>query len=74
MTREAGTISGALDITLDSEGYGLVRYRETEQWYTIGNLDDTEPRTWKSGTELADAIAKVSGTRDSAGNTVPFEC
>ena len=74
MTREAGTISGALDITLDPGGYGLVRYRETEQWYTIGNLDDTTPRTWKSCGELADAIAQVTGTRDAAGNTVPFEC
>ncbi|MBF6351541.1 MULTISPECIES: hypothetical protein [Nocardia] len=73
MTREAGTISGALDITLDPDGYGLVRYRETEQWYTIGNLDDTTPRRWLTCAELAEAIAKVSGTRDAAGNTVPFE-
>ena len=74
MTREAGTISGARDITLDPDGYGLVRYRDTEDWYTIGNLDDTTPRTWPDCTTLADAIAEVSGTHDAAGNTVVFEC
>ncbi|MEU1986076.1 hypothetical protein [Nocardia sp. NPDC019395] len=74
MTREAGTISGALDITLDPGGHGLVRYRETEEWYTIGNLDDTPPRTWKTCAELAEAIAKGTGARDAAGNTIPFEC
>lgn len=74
MTREAGTISGDLDITLDPEGFGLVRYRETEDWYTIGNLDDEEPRTWQTAAELVAAITEGIGARDAAGNTIPFEC
>lgn len=74
MTREAGTISGELDITLDPGGRGLVRYRETEEWYTIGNLDDEEPRTWETCRELAEAITKGIGARDAAGNKIPFEC
>ncbi|WP_328391406.1 hypothetical protein [Nocardia sp. NBC_00416] len=74
MTREAGTISGDLDVTLDPQGQGLVRYRETEDWYTIGNLDDEQPRTWDTCTELVEAITKGIGARDAAGNTIPFEC
>ncbi|MEV0367446.1 hypothetical protein ACIBEK_09635 [Nocardia fusca] len=74
MTREEGTISGELDITVDPGGFGLVRYRETEDWYTIGNLDDDEPRTWKSVAELEEAIVQGIGARDAAGNTIPFEC
>lgn len=74
MTRETGTISGELDVSLDSAGHGRVRYRETEEWYTIGNLDDEEPRTWKTCAELAEAIVAGIGARDAAGNTIPFEC
>ena len=74
MTREAGTISGALQVTLDADGYGLVRYRDTEQWYTIGNLDNEQPRTWDTCADLVAAITEGIGARDPAGNTIPFEC
>ncbi|MET7767101.1 hypothetical protein [Nocardia sp. NPDC005366] len=66
-------MSGELDVTLDDTGKGLVRYRDTEQWYTIGNFDAEPPRTWKSVHELASAIHAGIGARDAAGNTVPFE-
>ncbi|MGW4352994.1 hypothetical protein ACWELJ_13000 [Nocardia sp. NPDC004582] len=73
MTREEGTVSGDLDVTLDYSGHGLVRYRGTATWYTIGNLEDEEPRSWDSVQDLATAIASESGGRDAAGNVVPFE-
>lgn len=73
MTREEGTVSGALDVMVDDSGKGLVRYRGTRKWYTIGNLEDEEPRTWSSVDELAAAIENEIGTRDAVGNTAPFE-
>ncbi|UGT43790.1 hypothetical protein LTV02_10555 [Nocardia yamanashiensis] len=73
MTQEEGTVSGALDVKLDPTGHGLVRYRGTATWYTIGNLDDEEPRTWEAVEDLAAAIEKDSGARDSFGNVVVFE-
>lgn len=73
MTAEEGTVSGLLDVALDDDGRGLVRYRDTETWLTIGNLDDDPPRVWATVTDLADAIRADSGTRDAAGNLIPFE-
>lgn len=73
MTEEEGTVSGALDVTLDAEGRGLVRYRDTESWLTIGNLDDEPPCTWATVTDLAAAIEADVGARDAAGNVIPFE-
>ncbi|WP_067821223.1 hypothetical protein [Nocardia inohanensis] len=73
MTQEEGTVSGDLDVTLDPVGHGLVRYRGSATWYTIGNLDDEEPRTWEAVEDLAAAIEKDSGARDSFGNVVVFE-
>ncbi|MFC9897390.1 hypothetical protein ACFVMC_27185 [Nocardia sp. NPDC127579] len=73
MTEEEGTVSGELDITVDAAGKGLVRYRGTEKWFTIGNLAADPPRTWTGVVELATAIAAGAGTRDAAGNAVPFE-
>ncbi|QCQ92572.1 hypothetical protein [Rhodococcus sp. SGAir0479] len=73
MTAEEGTVSGSLEITLDDDGHGLVRYRDTESWLTIGNLDDDPPRVWATVAELADAIEVDAGARDVAGNVIPFE-
>lgn len=73
MTAEEGTVSGLLDVALDDDGRGLVRYRDTDTWLTIGNLDDEPPRTWATVTELADAIEADTATRDAAGNVIPFE-
>lgn len=73
MTQEVGTVSGELDVAVDDKGYGLVRYRGTDTWYTIGNLEATEPCTWSDRDELVSAILAVAGTRDAAGNTIPFE-
>lgn len=73
MTEEEGTVSGDLDVMLDDDGHGLVRYRGTERWYTIGNLDFEPPRTWSSLDELVKAIKKDAGTRDATGNLVVFE-
>ncbi|MEV5837098.1 hypothetical protein [Nocardia sp. NPDC052112] len=73
MTEEEGTVSGELDVTIDATGKGLVRYRKTETWYTIGNLEAEPPRTWTSVGELAAAIEAAIGVRDPAGNIVPFE-
>lgn len=73
MTQEVGTVSGELDVAVDDKGYGLVRYRGTDTWYTIGNLEATEPCTWSGCDELVSAIMAVAGTRDAAGNTIPFE-
>ncbi|MGV9837951.1 hypothetical protein ACWDUL_27650 [Nocardia niigatensis] len=73
MTREEGTVSGDLDVTLDYSGHGLVRYRGAATWYTIGNLEDEEPRSWSSVQELATAIENESGGRDASGNVTPFE-
>lgn len=73
MTQEVGTVSGELDVAVDDKGYGLVRYRGTDTWYTIGNLEATEPCTWSDRDELVSAIMAVAGTRDAAGNTIPFE-
>ncbi|MFE3187667.1 hypothetical protein ACFXHA_01580 [Nocardia sp. NPDC059240] len=73
MTREEGTVSGDLDVTLDYSGHGLVRYRGTATWYTIGNLEDEEPRSWSSLQDLVTAIENESGDRDAAGNVQPFE-
>ncbi|CAM3222849.1 hypothetical protein RHDE110596_22830 [Prescottella defluvii] len=73
MTEEEGTVSGALDVMLDGQGRGLVRYRDTETWLTIGNLDDDPPATWQSVGDLATAIVAGAGARDAAGNVIPFE-
>ncbi|MFE3546853.1 hypothetical protein ACFXK0_28150 [Nocardia sp. NPDC059177] len=73
MTEEEGTVSGELDVMLDDTGKGLVRYRGTDTWYTIGNIEAEPPRTWDSVADLVKAIKKVAGTRDVAGNTVVFE-
>ncbi|WP_225728590.1 MULTISPECIES: hypothetical protein [unclassified Nocardia] len=73
MTDEEGTVSGDLDVTIDGAGRGLVRYRETETWLTIGNLAGDPARTWTAAAELAAAIEATAGMRDTAGNTVPFE-
>ncbi|MBF6328195.1 hypothetical protein [Nocardia transvalensis] len=73
MTQEEGTVSGDLDVAVDESGTGLVRYRGTDIWYTIGNLDGNPPLRWSSVTELASAIEAEAGTRDAAGNIIPFE-
>lgn len=73
MTEEEGTVSGELDVMLDDAGQGLVRYRGTERWYTIGNIEAEPARTWDCVADLVKAIKKVAGTRDVAGNTVVFE-
>ncbi|MFQ6398636.1 hypothetical protein ACLMAJ_35015 [Nocardia sp. KC 131] len=73
MTEEEGTVSGDLDITVDETGKGLVRYRGTDSWYTIGNLEAEPPRTWTRVADLAAAIESGIGKRDAAGNTAPFE-
>ncbi|WP_405181631.1 hypothetical protein OG225_11230 [Nocardia sp. NBC_01377] len=73
LTEEEGTISGDLDVTVDDTGKGLVRYRETESWYTIGNFEAEPPRTWKTVADLAAAVEAEANTRDAAGNTVPFQ-
>ncbi|MFD3596556.1 hypothetical protein ACFWU5_27885 [Nocardia sp. NPDC058640] len=73
MTEEEGTVSGELDVMLDDAGQGLVRYRGTDSWYTIGNIECEPPRTWECVADLVKAIKKVAGTRDVAGNTVVFE-
>ncbi|WP_431957564.1 hypothetical protein [Nocardia lijiangensis] len=73
MTEEEGTVSGDLDVTVDETGKGLVRYRDTDTWLTIGNLDGNPPRTWSTVTELAAAIESDLGKRDAAGNLVFFE-
>lgn len=73
MTQEEGTVSGELDVAIDDTGTGLVRYRGTETWYTIGNLDADKPRTWETVAELVSAIEANIGKRDATGNTIPFE-
>ncbi|WP_188831315.1 hypothetical protein [Nocardia camponoti] len=73
MTEEEGTISGALDVMLDDAGKGLVRYRDTDSWYHIGNIEGEDAKTWDSLGDLVKAIKKVAGTRDVAGNAVVFE-
>ncbi len=73
MTVEEGTLSGSLDVTVTSAGLGLVRYRGTETWLTIGNLEDAPPATWETAADLAAAIEAGIGVRDTAGNAVPFE-
>ncbi|EME24148.1 hypothetical protein [Rhodococcus triatomae] len=73
MTVEEGTVSGFLDVTVTPEGGGLVRYRDTETWLTIGNLEDVPPALWESSPDLAAAIEAGAGVRDAAGNAVPFE-
>lgn len=73
MTDEEGTVSGDLDVRLDDSGRGLVRYRGTDTWLTIGNLDAEPAHTWDSVARLAAAIEAGIGARDAAGNTVPFE-
>ncbi|WP_183377577.1 hypothetical protein [Hoyosella altamirensis] len=73
MTDEEGSISGELDVQLDGDGHGLVRYRNNATWLTIGNLDGRPPRTWDSIDELANAIDANKGAVDAAGNTIPFE-
>ncbi|MFC6014322.1 hypothetical protein [Nocardia lasii] len=73
MTDEEGTISGELDVMLDDAGRGLVRYRDTDTWYTIGNLEGEPARTWECVADLVKAIKKVAGTRDAVGNAVVFE-
>lgn len=66
-------MSGELDVTVAEFGKALVRYRDTDTWYTIGNLDAEKPQAWSSAAELAAAIEAGAGTRDAAGNTIPFE-
>lgn len=66
-------MSGELDVAIDATGKGLVRYRETGTWYTIGNLEAEAPRTWATVGELATAVEAAAGIRDAAGNIVPFE-
>ncbi|MBB5916958.1 hypothetical protein BJY24_005870 [Nocardia transvalensis] len=73
MTQEEGTVSGELDVRLDDAGRGQVRYRDTDTWYAVGNLEDEPVRTWSSVSELAEAIEAGRGERDAAGNTIPFE-
>jgi len=73
MTEEEGTVSGDLDVTVDTTGKGLVRYRGTDCWYTIGNLEARAPRTWLAVGDLVAAIDAGLGTRDAIGNIVPFE-
>ncbi|WP_081879356.1 hypothetical protein [Nocardia sp. NRRL WC-3656] len=73
MTDEEGTVSGELDVTVDEQGRGLVRYRDTETWYHIGNLDGEPAHTWTDVAELVSAIDAGRGNRDAAGNTIPFE-
>src|SRR5690606_5225959 len=73
MTDEEGTVSGELDVTLDEAGKGLVRYRGTDTWLTIGNLDGEPAHAWDSVARLAAAIETSVGERDAAGNTIPFE-
>lgn len=73
MTREEGTVSGELDVAVDAAGAGLVRYRDTDTWYHIGNLDDRPPLQWATVADLMAAIESGQGTRDAAGNTIPFE-
>ncbi|MFE7801259.1 hypothetical protein [Nocardia sp. NPDC057440] len=73
MTEEEGTVSGDLDVTVAETGKGLVRYRGNDSWYTIGNLEAEPPRSWATVADLAAAVEAGIGTRDAAGNTVPFE-
>lgn len=73
MTEEDGTVSGALEVTVDRTGRGLVRYRGTDTWLTIGNLDLEPPRTWTAVAELTAAIQANRGRRDRRGNVIPFE-
>ncbi len=73
MTDEEGTVSGDLDVTVDDEGRGMVRYRGTETWYHIGNLDGDPARGWADVAELVAAVVAGRGERDAAGNVIPFE-
>lgn len=73
MTAEEGTVSGLLDVTVDEDGAGLVRYRGAEDWLTIANLDDEPPAIWEAVAELVAAIEDAAGMRDVAGNVIPFE-
>ncbi|WP_305092777.1 hypothetical protein [Prescottella sp. R16] len=73
MTEEEGTVSGLLDVAVDDSGRGLVRYRATDDWLTIGNLDGDPPATWEAVDDLVDAIESGVGVRDAAGNLIPFE-
>lgn len=73
MTDEEGSISGELDVQLDENGHGLVRYRDNPRWLTIGNLDGDPPRPWESIDELISAIEQNRAATDVAGNALPFE-
>ncbi|WP_174552838.1 hypothetical protein [Nocardia harenae] len=73
LTEEEGTVSGELDLSLDESGHGLVRYRGTEKWYRIGNLDAEPPCTWVDLAALVSAVNAALGERDFAGNVIPFE-
>ncbi|WP_024794015.1 hypothetical protein [Tomitella biformata] len=73
MTTEEGTVSGLLDIAVDESGAGLVRYRGTDAWLTIGNLDDEPPAVWAAVADLVSAIEDAAGAKDIAGNAIPFE-
>lgn len=73
LTEEEGTVSGELDLSLDESGHGLVRYRGTEKWYRIGNLDAEPPCTWVDLAALVSAVQAALGERDFAGNVIPFE-
>lgn len=73
MTEEEGTVSGELDVTVDDLGRGLVRYRGTDTWLTIANLDGEPPRTWDAVEDLVTAIEAETGARDFTGNIMPFE-
>lgn len=72
LTEEEGPVSGDLDVAVDEAGTALVRYRDTDTWYAIGNLDSEPPRSWDTAAELAAAVEAGTGRRDSAGNAVPF--
>lgn len=73
MTIEEGTVSGLLDVAVDENGAGLVRYRGTDNWFTIGNLDDEPPAAWQTLADLTAAIEAAAGAQDAAGNVIPFE-
>ncbi|MFC3966462.1 hypothetical protein [Nocardia jiangsuensis] len=51
----------------------MVRYRGTEKWYRIGNLDAEPPCTWVDLAALVSAVQAALGERDFAGNVIPFE-
>lgn len=73
MTVEEGTMSGLLDVAVTTAGRGLVRYRDTDTWLTVGTVDGDPSDGWATAADLAAAIEDGAGVRDAAGNAVPFE-